>query len=54
MTESEAKKIIGEDKWPEFEKWMYGQTVGIYPDGSTNYYEYDVRRFAEGHRIIYD
>lgn len=44
MTTEEAQGIIG-DRWEEFLDWMQGQTVGMYPDGSTNWYEYDVMRF---------
>jgi len=28
-----------------FWEWMNGQTMGMYPDGSTDVYEYDVNRF---------
>jgi len=28
-----------------FWKWMYGQTMSLNDDGSTNVYEYDVERF---------
>lgn len=28
-----------------FWKWMGGQTVGLYKDGTTNVYDYDVGRF---------
>jgi len=45
MTIEEAKKKIGKKYWKEFQKWMVGQTVSVYEDGSTNIYEYDVDRF---------
>lgn len=54
MTTSEAKKIIGAKNWKRFLRWMAGQTVGMNEDGSTDWYENDVRRFAEGERVIYD
>lgn len=54
MTTEQAKTIVGWKNWAAFLKWMSGQTVGMNEDGSTNWYEYDVRRFAEGKRIIYD
>lgn len=54
MKESEAKKIIGKNNWTKFLEWMSGQTVGIYPDGSTNWYDYDVNKFARGNLKIYD
>jgi hypothetical protein len=31
--------------WPTFLEWMAGQTVGMYPNGDTNFYTYDVERF---------
>jgi len=42
-----AKKLIGKKDWKEFEEYMNGQTVGIYPDGTTNFYECDVEQFLE-------
>lgn len=47
MTISEAKNRIESagGSWDVFNEWMTGQTVGIYPDGSTDIYEYDVNRF---------
>jgi len=46
----QAKEIIGEEHWEKFLVWMTGQTVGIYPDGSTDFYKFDVERFAESNR----
>ena len=31
--------------WEVFLKWMEGQTMSLYPDGTTNIYTYDVNRF---------
>ena len=45
MKKEEIIKLIGAERWPVFKKFMYGQTVGIYEDGSTNYYRWDVERF---------
>ena len=47
MREVEAKKKIENagGSWEVFNDWMYGQTVGIYPDGEVDIYEYDVNRF---------
>ena len=47
MTGEEVKKRIKEagGSIEVFSKWMRGQTVGMYPDGSVDYYEYDVDRF---------
>jgi len=47
MREKEAKikiKEIGGD-WNVFMKWMKNQTVSSYPNGDTDYYDYDVARF---------
>lgn len=54
VTEKEVKDKIGKDRWPMFLKWMDNQTVGINDDGSTNYYECDVEKFARGSYKIYD
>ena len=35
-----------------FHEWMSGQTVGVYPDGELNYYEWDVERFFKGLGVI--
>ena len=45
MREEEVKETIGEHNWAAFIKWMYGQTVSLYEDGTTDYYESDVERF---------
>lgn len=54
MTEKEARDRVGEERWGNFVEWMEGQTVGVYPDGSTNWYEYDVDRYARGKRVVHD
>ena len=47
MRESEAKRQIeaAGGSWDVFLKWMRGQTVGMYENGETDWYEYDVNRF---------
>jgi hypothetical protein len=45
MNKKEVIKLIGKENWKEFNKFMQGQTVGIYSDGSTDYYKWDVERF---------
>ena len=45
MTEAQVKEIVGTALFPAFLKWMRGQTVGVNPDGSTDYYEVDVDGF---------
>lgn len=54
MTEEQVIKLIGEENWDKFLNWMSGQTVGMYPDGSFNYYECDVEAFCEKLRSGYD
>jgi len=36
---------VGAKNWKAFEKFMKGQTVGFYPDGSSDYYFCDVENF---------
>lgn len=45
MTEKEVIDHIGLERWEEFYKFMYGQTVGVNEDGSFNYYDCDVENF---------
>lgn len=47
MKEQEAKKLIEEagGSWEDFVSWMFGQTVGLNDDGSTDWYDWDVKRF---------
>lgn len=47
MNKKEVIELIGKENWKEFLKFMKGQTVGVNPDGSTNYYTFDVERFKE-------
>jgi len=50
MTTEEAKQKIEEagKTWEDFQEYMFGETVGLYDDGTTNYYERDVDRFIRG------
>ena len=53
MTTPEAKSVI-EDAgldWEKFVDWMRGQTVGMYEDGSTNWYAWDVVRYVRGKKM---
>lgn len=55
MTTPEAKSVI-EDAgldWDKFVEWMQGQTVGMYEDGSTNWYVYDVQRYVNGNTQLH-
>lgn len=45
MNKKEVIELIGKENWKDFLKFMKGQTVGVNPDGSTNYYAFDVDRF---------
>jgi len=45
MNKKQVIEKIGKARWKAFEKFMDGQTVGLNPDGSTNYYERDVENF---------
>lgn len=45
MTQEEVKDYIGKENWKKFLKWIEHQTVGIYPDGSTDFYDEDVEAF---------
>ncbi|MCX6772891.1 MAG: hypothetical protein NTV88_03935 [Candidatus Micrarchaeota archaeon] len=58
MRKAEAIKRIGAKNWNAFEKFMAGQTVGIYPDGSPDYYSCDVENFlhkkATGKELFFD
>ncbi len=47
MTIDQTKEAIrlAQGSWDLFEHFMRGQTVGMYPDGSTDFYEDDVHRF---------
>ena len=38
-------KIIGKNRWKEFDDFMIGQTMGLNEDGSYDYYEQDVENF---------
>lgn len=45
LDEKQVRTIIGDEAWPAFDVWIQGQTVGIYPDGNIDYYDWDVLRF---------
>ena len=45
MKKEDVKSKIGYKRWDDFCDFMVGQTVGIYPDGTTNYFECDVDNF---------
>lgn len=47
MIESEVRKKLAENglSWESFIVFMYGQTVGVNNDGSTDFFEWDVEKF---------
>jgi len=50
MKKEEVKKRIEKERRKEFEEFMKGQTVGINKDGSTGYYNWDVKNFLRPKR----
>jgi hypothetical protein len=46
MRIEEVEERVGKENMEEFGKWMRGQTMGIYDDGTWNYYDCDVESFA--------
>lgn len=48
MNKKEVIELIGKENWKEFLEFMKGQTVGVNSDGSTDYYDEDVKRFKAG------
>jgi len=49
MRRADVEKYLYEKVIKKFDKWMRGQTVGRYEDGSIDYYEHDVERFISSH-----
>ena len=49
MNEQQVKQYLKEKgySWTKFNKWMYGQTIGIDSHGNIDYYDYDVKRYRE-------
>ena len=47
MTPSTAQYKIKQagGLWKDFLQWMRGQTIGIFPDGTVEYYDCDVEKF---------
>jgi len=45
LSKADVIKIIGEDNWKEFEKWMFGQAGPILSDDSCGYYSWDVQKY---------
>ncbi|OGD96595.1 hypothetical protein A3F02_03230 [Candidatus Curtissbacteria bacterium RIFCSPHIGHO2_12_FULL_38_9b] len=50
-TISNIKEVLSPKKFAEFEKWMRGQTVGMYK-GEGLVYQYDFERFLEGLPVL--
>jgi len=49
-----VKRLGGNHRWKGFMEWMRGQTVGVYPDGETDFYEHDVNAYVRKLRTGYD
>lgn len=47
LTRQEVINIIGEKNFEAFDKFMTGQTVGINPDKTIEYYKQDVETFKK-------
>ena len=47
MKKEEVIKRIGKKRWKEFNEFMKGQTVGVNPEGRTDYYVWDVENFLK-------
>ena len=54
MREGRVRELIGEENWKGFCEWMGGQTVGLYSDGGTNYYDCDVNAYLRKLQTGYD
>lgn len=54
MRKKEIIKLIGKENWDKFIKWMGGQTVAVYKNGETDYYQCDVRSFVAKLETGYD
>lgn len=56
MRTSEVEKLLKENgrTWEEFTEFMFCQTVGIYEDGETNWYDGDVERFINRNTTYFD
>ena len=54
MREVDVDKLLKKHKrtWTQFNKFMVGQTIGSYSDGTPNYYEDDVNRFINNKPVI--
>lgn len=47
MRWEKIEELLTPKELGRFKNWMEGQTVSIYPDGATNYYDWDVKRFLD-------
>ena len=51
FTISNIKDVLDAERFAEFEKWIFGQTVGIYK-GESLVYQYDLERFLKGLPVL--
>jgi hypothetical protein len=58
MNEKTTKEYLLERIWEKFCEWMVGQTVGVTENNEIDYYDHDVKRFAdailEGKKTYWD
>lgn len=47
MTIKEVVKLIGKKNLKQFNAWIQNQTVSCYPNGETDYYDWDVDEFVK-------
>lgn len=52
-TSAELHALLG-DRLPEFEKWIYGQTLGMCPEHGMVVYRIDLERFLNKSRVAFD
>ena len=45
LSKTEVLKLIGQENWKTFDKWMFGQAGPIMSDNTCGYYSWDVQKF---------
>jgi len=45
LSKDDVIKIIGENNWVKFSKWMHGQGAPVLSNGELGYFEWDVQKF---------
>jgi len=49
-TQTYLRKLIGELRWSDFQRFIEGSTIGISDTGEPVYYVCDVRKFLSGQK----